>query len=74
MKKDIVSFEKETVTEMCPHCDTEVTVRWDIGDGMQTVCPTCGEKMMLCSMCEECRDNAIFCDWDSNKKACRHSK
>lgn len=40
------------VTEYCPHCDKEQSLLWDAGkDGYEIYCPTCGEKIMLCSVC-----------------------
>lgn len=40
------------VTEWCPNCDHEVTMRWDIhADGYKTFCPYCGNVLMLCDEC-----------------------
>ena len=37
------------VTEWCPNCDHEVTMRWDIhADGYKGFCPYCGNVLMLC--------------------------
>ena len=48
------------VTEYCPHCDKEQSLLWDAGkDGYEIYCPTCGEKIMLCSVCDE----FDTCDW-----------
>ena len=36
----------ETVTEYCPHCDSEVSVVWDTDrDGHSFFCPKCGERI-----------------------------
>lgn len=53
----------DTIFEMCPNCDTEIGVVWDVEvDGYGVYCPHCGKKMMLCSMC----DNHDKCDWKSD--------
>lgn len=63
--------ESELITEMCPHCETEATVCWDVSkDGYQIFCPYCGRPIMLCSMCDA-RDGAV-CDWEE-EKGCKHS-
>lgn len=59
------------VTEMCPHCQNEVTVQWDVeNDGYELYCPYCGFPIMLCSMCDA-RDGKV-CDW-AEIKGCKHS-
>ena len=59
------------VTEMCPHCQNEVTVQWDVEkDGYELYCPYCGFPIMLCSMCDA-RDGKV-CDWEEIK-GCKHS-
>lgn len=48
------------VTECCPHCDTESTLMWSVEEhGYEIYCPVCGQKIMLCSMCDHHND----CDW-----------
>lgn len=51
--------------EMCPHCDTEITIEWDVEkDGYEVSCPNCGEKIMLCDACFHSDDNRFqYCDW-----------
>lgn len=59
------------VTEMCPHCQNEVTVQWDVeNDGYELYCPYCGFPIMLCSMCDA-RDGKV-CDWEEIK-GCKYS-
>ena len=59
------------VTEMCPHCQNEVTVQWNAEkDGYELYCPYCGFPIMLCSMCDA-RDGKV-CDWEEIK-GCKHS-
>lgn len=58
-------------TEMCPHCQNEVTVQWNVEkDGYELYCPYCGFPIMLCSMCDA-RDGKV-CDWEEIK-GCKHS-
>lgn len=50
-----VSFEQ---TEVCPHCDSEITLTWDVdNDGYRVFCPNCGEELMLCDACLHADDN-----------------
>ena len=57
----------EQIVEMCPNCENEVAVCWDIQkDGYQIFCPYCGKPMMLCSMCDRSP-----CDW-AEEKGCKH--
>ena len=60
---------KFEVTEVCPHCEREVTVTWNPEeDGYQIFCPQCGERIMLCSACMDASDNTRHkCDWDDVK-------
>ena len=58
------------VTEVCPHCEWEITLTWNVEeDGYQIYCPNCGKVMMLCSMCDG-TDGGV-CDW--SEKGCKHS-
>lgn len=57
---DRAKIQAFVVTEYCPHCDKEQSLLWDAGkDGYEIYCPTCGEKIMLCSVCDE----FDACDW-----------
>lgn len=61
------SMRNYEVTEMCPHCETEITLCWDVrSEGYQVFCPNCGKPMMLCSMCDRSP-----CDWA--EKGCKYS-
>lgn len=56
------------VTEGCPSCEKEVTLRWDtVRDGLKAYCPYCGGRLMLCSECDEC------CDFDTQTDSCRYN-
>ena len=57
---EIANIQAFVVTEYCPHCEKEQSILWDAGkDGYEIYCPTCGEKIMLCSVCDE----FDTCDW-----------
>lgn len=57
------------VTEVCPSCEAEVTMIWDVNqDGYKAYCPHCGGRLMLCSMCDR------MCDYDSETDSCKHNK
>ena len=79
IEPDIVSEEVET-TEVCPYCEAEVTLNHNISDGYKTVCPECGNRLMLCDLCQH-RDGEIDengyiisqcdCDYNSQTDSCR---
>ena len=56
------------VTEVCPHCESENTIVWNVDiEGYVAYCPRCGNKMMLCDECLHAEDNkAQKCDWCEN--------
>ena len=59
----------DTVTEVCPHCESEITMVWDIKTmGYLAHCPVCGERMMLCDECIHAEDglnaHCSHCDWN----------
>lgn len=62
--------------EVCPHCDAEVTVMWDVEkQGYRATCPNCGEELMLCDACMHSNDNeGMDCDWSENGGCFRHRK
>lgn len=61
------------VTEVCPHCESEIEMRWDTDSrGFKAFCPVCGERLMLC---DECRHAGVGpCDYDSKSDTCRFNK
>lgn len=62
------------VTEVCPHCQSEVKMRWNTDtDGYKAFCPMCGKRLMLCDEC--CHsENAGGCDYDMTTDSCKHNK
>lgn len=57
------------VTEICPHCENEVTMTWNTDtDGFKAVCPHCGGRLMLC---DECRHTKGVCDYCRETDTCR---
>lgn len=61
------------VTELCPHCMSEVEMVWNTEvDGFKAVCPHCGKQLTLC---DECRHSGTGnCDYDKTTDSCRHNK
>lgn len=58
------------VYEICPHCDNEVGLMWDIeADGLHAFCPYCGERLMLCSECDATKGET-GCDYNSKTDKC----
>lgn len=68
-----VSDRTYTVTEVCPHCDSEIEMRWDTDtQGFKAFCPVCGKRLMLC---DECRHAGCGpCDYDSQSDTCKFNK
>lgn len=63
-----------TVTEVCPYCESEVTMEWDATDrGYKAYCPVCGSRLMLCDECQH-GEPGYNCNYDSETDTCRHNK
>lgn len=73
-----VSDRTYIVTELCPHCGSEIEMRWDTDTrGFKAFCPVCGGRLMLCDECRhipngECAGGGI-CDYSSQTDSCRHN-
>lgn len=69
---------KFEVTEVCPNCESEVTMVWDVKqDGYKAFCPVCGGSLMLCDMCHHRGEDGAFvddCDYDSKMDTCRFNR
>lgn len=66
-------FEKE-VTEVCPHCEAEVTLMWNTEtDGYKAFCPHCGKRLMLCDACQQDGEQQGKCDYCSETDSCKHN-
>jgi hypothetical protein len=64
--------EDYIITEVCPHCETEITMQWSVEEfGYMAYCPVCGKRLMLCSACH---DDSGFCDYDSNSDSCKFNR
>ena len=62
------------VTEVCPHCGSEITMIWDVAQaGYKAFCPVCGERLMLCDMCLHPEGGGGNCDYDSKTDTCKHN-
>lgn len=70
---EVVTDHDIYVTEVCPHCDTEQTISWDVTEkGYKAFCPTCGKELLLCSECEGSQECGQ-CDW-SEETGCKMSR
>ena len=59
----------EEVTEVCPHCENEITLHWNVKNrGYKAYCPVCGKRLMLCFTCHS---NEYRCDYDCKTDECR---
>ena len=63
------------VTEMCPNCDREVTMLWDVKeDGYKAACPYCGGRLMLCDECQHPNGEYVGdCDYNQESDTCRYN-
>lgn len=60
------------VTEVCPHCESEVTMTWNTdADGFCAFCPHCGQRLMLCDECFQVGGDT--CDYDRETDSCKHN-
>lgn len=63
-----------TVTEVCPHCESEIEMRWDTDKmGFKAYCPVCGNRLMLCDECRHAETPGP-CDYDSALDCCQHNR
>lgn len=66
-----------TVTEYCPHCETEVEMVWSPKvSGFAAFCPFCGKRIMLCDACRhadeyDVGEPCVNCDQDEEGRCCR---
>ena len=72
-KPEVIPIQNTLVSELCPECDTEVTMSWDVDtDGYAAFCPYCGATLMLCSVCHdrEHEEGSCYCDWNDDTQRC----
>lgn len=49
-KPEVIPIQNTLVHEVCPYCENEVVISWDVdADGYEIYCPCCGKKMKLSS-------------------------
>ena len=64
-------MSKFEVTEWCPHCESEITMTWDVQSmGYKAFCPVCGNRLMLC---DECRQLGGVCDYNGETDTCKYN-
>lgn len=65
--------EPFTVTEVCPNCESEITMAWStIDNGYKAFCPICGNRLMLCGECQH-GEPSFACDYNGATDTCRHN-
>ena len=65
--------EPFTVTEVCPNCESEITMAWStIDNGYKAFCPICGNRLMLCDECQH-GEPSFDCDYNGATDTCRHN-
>lgn len=65
------------VCEYCPICETEIILKVDTEkNGFKTTCPSCGNRLMLCSECQFRNEGTYTddCDYDAKTDTCRFNK
>lgn len=69
---------RKEITEVCPHCENEITMIWDTETlGFHAICPVCGKRLMLCDECQHtvCEDGEPHnCDYDRITDRCHRQK
>ena len=75
--KAVADDFRHIVVEVCPHCDAENEMVWDVSEkGYKSFCPSCGKTMMLCDECIHAEDrlneNANHCDWREDENGNEH--
>ena len=48
-------------TEPCPYCGQESGGVFDLRNGLVTHCSNCDQKILICSMCDNCGFNCGAC-------------
>lgn len=72
-KKAVDGERTNTVTEVCPHCESEIEMRWDTDTmGFKAFCPVCGERLMLCDECRHAEEPSP-CDYGVSGDGCWRS-
>ena len=67
-EKELLRIRGSLVTELCPNCGEENTVKWNVAEkGYRVFCPNCGVPLLLCS---ECMMDDRFCNWDEKEELC----
>ena len=72
-----IAYGKEIVRgydfeEPCPYCDTYIAIKVDPDDpSYEVVCPECGERLMLCTLCHD--DFGDDCDW-CKERGCKRMR
>lgn len=67
LKKDIYDL----VYEVCPHCNDEIAIRWDVEErGYTAYCPSCGGRICLCSQCDKGIDECGICGFGYADDSC----
>lgn len=63
-----------TITEVCPHCESEIEMRWNTGImGFKAFCPVCGKRLMLCDECRHCKTCGP-CEYDRETDSCQRNE
>ncbi len=67
---------KRREIEICPYCEQEVAIEWDVEKReYQAACPNCKKKIMLCDACLHSEDNeGMRCNWSQENGCFRHPK
>lgn len=70
--------DRKIVTEVCPHCEMEVELIWDVEEsGYKAHCPYCGHRLMLCDECLHRGPDGTYCgdcDYDMTEDTCRFNQ
>ena len=74
LKKMVEQANQYMVVETCPHCESEIEMRWDTESrGYKAFCPVCGERLMLCDECQHSGPDGEYtgkCDFCTETDSC----
>lgn len=74
LEKRVEQANQFMVVETCPHCESEIEMRWDTSSrGYKAFCPVCGNRLMLCVECQHSGPDGRYtgrCDFSAETDSC----
>ena len=67
VRRELADVKSNMLLEFCGSCEEWFMIVWDPENGLVAYCPYCGERVMLCSICEK---DGIDCDYNPVSDLC----